>query len=74
MNTPSVGNGAGPLWVISGSARDPAPMSAFGGKADVIQGVAEGPLLANSGHWRLFGFFDHLASRKAEDDIAPLVR
>ncbi len=25
-------------------------MSAFGGKADVIQGVAEGPLLAKSGH------------------------
>ena len=24
-------------------------MSAFGGKADVVQGVAEGPLLANSG-------------------------
>ena len=26
-------------------------MSAFGGKADVIQGVAECPLLAISGHW-----------------------
>ncbi len=25
-------------------------MSAFGGKADVIQGVAECPLIANSGH------------------------
>ena len=26
-------------------------MSAFGGKADIIQGVAKSPLLANSGHW-----------------------
>jgi len=26
-------------------------MSAFGGKADVIQGVGECPLLAISGHW-----------------------
>ena len=26
------------------------PMSAIGGKADVIQGVAEGPLIAKSGH------------------------
>ena len=26
-------------------------MSAFGGKADVVQGVAEGPLLAISGPW-----------------------
>ncbi len=26
-------------------------MSAFGGKADVNQGVAECPLIANSGHW-----------------------
>jgi len=25
-------------------------MSAFGGKADVIQGVAECPLIAKSGH------------------------
>ncbi len=25
-------------------------MSAFGGKADVIQGVSEGPLLAKSGY------------------------
>ncbi len=26
------------------------PMSAFGGKADIIQGVAECPLIAISGH------------------------
>ena len=36
-------------------------MSAFGGKADVIQGVAECPLIANSGHSALplLLFIDH---------------
>jgi hypothetical protein len=32
-------------------------MSAFGGKADVIQGVAECPLIAKSGHWATATYF-----------------
>ncbi len=39
-----------PLWVRSRRKAAPISMSAFGGKADVIQGVAECPLLATSGH------------------------
>ena len=34
-------------WFIDTCA---ARMSAFGGKADIIQGVAECPLIAKSGH------------------------
>ncbi len=43
-----------PLWVISGHTAAPSRMSAFGGKADVIQGVAECPLIAKSGHWHVY--------------------
>ena len=39
-----------PLWVISRPFSTAVRMSAFGGKADVNQGVAECPLLAISGH------------------------
>ncbi len=39
-----------PLWVISRRFTTAFRMSAFGGKADVVQGVDEGPLLARSGH------------------------
>ena len=39
------------LWVKSGPFVQLPKMSAFGGKADVIQGVAECPLIAKSGHW-----------------------
>ena len=34
----------------TGRSVDPRWMSAFGGKADVIQGVTECPLIAKSGH------------------------
>ncbi len=34
----------------TGRSVDPRWMSAFGGKADVIQGVTECPLIAISGH------------------------
>ena len=37
-------------WVISRHKSHPLDMSAFGGKADVNQAVAEGPLLANNTH------------------------
>ena len=40
-----------PLRVTSGRKAALISMSAFGGKADVIQGVAECPLIATSGHW-----------------------
>ncbi len=40
-------------------------MSAFGGKADVIQGVGECPLIANSGHWRWVKSNRDLAYRDA---------
>ena len=39
-----------PLWVKSGHFGSRLRMSAFGGKADIIQGVAECPLIAKSGH------------------------
>ncbi len=39
-----------PLWVISRPFSTAVRMSAFGGKADVIQGVAVCPLIAISGH------------------------
>jgi len=39
-----------PLWVISGRFSCLPKRSAFGGKADIFQGVAKGPLIAKSGH------------------------
>ena len=38
------------LWVMCGLFATTLRMSAFGGKADVIQGVAECPLIAISRH------------------------
>jgi hypothetical protein len=38
------------LLVINGHSTTTLRMSAFWGKADVIQGVAECPLIATSGH------------------------
>ena len=43
-----------PLWVISGPFSCLPKMSAFGGKADIIQGVAKSPLIAISGHFAPF--------------------
>ena len=42
-----------PLWVKSRHSETTFRMSAFGGKADIIQGVAECPLIAKSGHTTL---------------------
>ncbi len=39
-----------PLWVISRRFTTAFRMSAFGGKADLIHSLAEGPLIATSGH------------------------
>ena len=49
---------------LTDSATTPR-MSAFGGKAEVIQGVAECPLIANSGHSALplLLFIDHSFDR-----------
>ena len=42
-------------------------MSAFGGKADVIQGVAECPLIAKSGHFNVAGAYSLLPDDLARD-------
>ena len=54
-----------PLRVISGRFSCLPKRSAFGGKADIFQGVAECPLIANSGHSALplLLFIDHSFDR-----------
>ena len=39
-----------PIALGLDAARGVPPMSAFGGKADIIQGVVKCPLIAKSGH------------------------
>ncbi len=44
-----------PLWVKSRHFATTLRMSAFGGKADIFQGVAECPLIAKSGRYGIYG-------------------
>ena len=47
-------------------------MSAFGGKADLIASASERPLIAISGHWRLFNWRRNVAHRDAGDGTRSL--
>jgi len=42
-------------------------MSAFGGKADIILGVAKSPLIANNGHYNTFGFLRIDPTKRLQD-------